>query len=252
MARGVISRMSNTDYTSITPDELVQACVSGESTEAWTEFVRRFHRLIATIVLRTARRWGVMAPEVIDDLVQETYLKLCEDDCQMLRQFAPRFSGSFCAYLKVVTANTAHDYFKARHATKRGAGRPNEDLAAAECADGREGTGSQKRIERDLLLRKVDEFLRFRVSGPSAERDRTVFWLYYQQGMTAQAIATLPFIGLTLKGVESLIWRLTRLVQSELIEVSGPGTKSQKGFEARNRSNGSSSLARPPNGVLGR
>lgn len=245
--------MRNTDYSSLSPDHLVKACVSGESTEAWREFVRRFHRLIATIVLRTARRWGVMTPEVIDDVVQETYLKLCDNNCQMLREFAPRFSGSFCAYLKVVTANTAHDYFKARNATKRGAGRPSEDLAAAESAGGREEAGSQKRIERDLLLGKVDEFLRFRISGPSAERDRTVFWLYYQQGMTAQAIASLPYIALTTKGVESLIWRLTRLVQSELVAVSGPGIRNEKGLGGENRSNGrSSSLARPPNGVLGR
>lgn len=247
----------NSDYSSIPTDQLIRACVSGESTEAWQEFVRRFHRLIAAMVLRTSRRWGEITPEIIDDIVQDTYLKLCDDDCQMLREFAPRFDGSFCAYLKVVTANTAHDYFKARHATKRGSGRPSEDLSAALGADGQEGTGSQKRMERDILLRNVDELLRFRASGPSAERDRTIFWLYYRQGMTAQAIASLPFIELSTKGVESLIWRLTKLVQSELAEgvTAGRvknGAGPEKGSEAGNRSNGGNALVRPPNGALSR
>lgn len=221
--------MHNTDYASVQTDQLIRACVSGESTEAWQEFVRRFHRLIAAMVLRTSRRWGEFTPEVIDDIVQDTYLKLCDDDCQMLREFAPRFNGSFSAYLKVVTANTAHDYFKARHAAKRGSGRLDEDLSTALSADGQEGTGSQKRMERDILLRNVDELLRFRASGPSGERDRTVFWLYYRQGMTAQAIASLPFIELSTKGVESLIWRLTKLVQSELADGAHAGRPERSG-----------------------
>jgi RNA polymerase sigma-70 factor (ECF subfamily) len=48
------------------------------------------------------------------------------------------------------------------------------------------------------------------------ERDRTVFWLYYQQGFSAKAIAALPSIGLSEKGVESAILRLTREVRNRL------------------------------------
>jgi len=43
-----------------------------------------------------------------------------------------------------------------------------------------------------------------------------VFWLYYRAGFTASAIASLPTVGLTTKGVESLIFRLTRIVRENL------------------------------------
>jgi len=42
------------------------------------EFVRRFHPLISTVVLRTTRNCGQLTPTLLDDLVQETYLKLVQ------------------------------------------------------------------------------------------------------------------------------------------------------------------------------
>ena len=40
-------------------------------------------------------------------------------------------------------------------------------------------------------------------------RDRLIFWMYYRQGFTAKAIAAIPSISLTVKGVEGVIQRLT-------------------------------------------
>jgi RNA polymerase sigma-70 factor, ECF subfamily len=51
------------------------------------------------------------------------------------------------------------------------------------------------------------------------DRDRTIFWLYYRQGMTAKEITGLPGIGLSLKGVESALHRLVKLVRDHLVEV---------------------------------
>jgi len=48
------------------------------------------------------------------------------------------------------------------------------------------------------------------------QRDRTIFWLYYRQGLTAKEIGALPSIGLSLKGVESTLHRLTQLVREHL------------------------------------
>ena len=56
-------------------------------------------------------------------------------------------------------------------------------------------------------------------SGNTADRDRTIFWLYYRQGLTTKAIATLPAIGLTIKGVESTLGRLTKMVRKRMVET---------------------------------
>jgi DNA-directed RNA polymerase specialized sigma24 family protein len=65
-------------------------------------------------------------------------------------------------------------------------------------------------------LQQIDAHLGRLAVGQNLERDRRVFWLYYRVGLTANAIASLPAIGLSTKGVESTILRLTRLLRQEL------------------------------------
>jgi RNA polymerase sigma-70 factor (ECF subfamily) len=49
------------------------------------------------------------------------------------------------------------------------------------------------------------------------ERDKLVFLLYYRQGFTAKAIAELPGIQLSEKGVESCLLRLTRHLRQHIV-----------------------------------
>lgn len=206
------------DYASLSPEELFLACRQTDDAAAWGEFVHRFHRLIATVALRVARRWGEPSPQQIDDLVQETYLKLCADNFRMLHRFRSRHPDAFYGYLKVVTANLVHDHFKAARSSKRGSGAI--EIAVDEqvqSAPDSLGTASAVRSsERGILLREVDDALSRVAAGPHLERDRKLFWLYYRVGLTADAIAGLPFIGLSTKGVESSLLRLTRLLREDI------------------------------------
>jgi RNA polymerase sigma-70 factor (ECF subfamily) len=130
--------------------------------------------------------------------------------------------------------NVAHDYFKSRHSKKRGAGEVPQSIENVE-PKGRSGDlGAQGSMERAILLKEIDECLATCSQGNDQERDRLIFWLYYQQGMSAKAIAALPTIGLTAKGVESALFRLTRLVRERMAGIRlQPETGSQpdkKGF----------------------
>src|ERR1700748_671860 len=109
------------NYSSVSIEELVRRCSASRSTAAWGEFIRRFHRLIATVILRTAARLGDSSRSTVDDLIQETYLKLCADDFRILRTFEQHHTDAFIAYVKVVTANVVRDHFKAAHSLRRGA-----------------------------------------------------------------------------------------------------------------------------------
>jgi DNA-directed RNA polymerase specialized sigma24 family protein len=84
-------------------------------------------------------------------------------------------------------------------------------------------------MRRSVLLSELDGMLR---SAPEAigERDRSLFWLYYLQGLTAEEIARLPVAGLTAKGVESVLRRVTRWLREE-IAGSGPVDRSESGQE---------------------
>jgi len=214
------SANSGMDYVALSAEHLVQACAQTGDAAAWEEFIRRFHRLISTVVLRVARRWGESSRQVIDDLVQDTYLKLCADECHLLRSFKAHHADAFYGYLKVMTANLVHDHFKAIHSAKRGSGAAEvtDDETVRSAWYPRGAPGVAHSSERRILLQELDGLLRKLAQGPHLERDRRVFWLYYRAGLTASAIATLPSIGLSTKGVESTILRLTRLLRQEMVE----------------------------------
>jgi RNA polymerase sigma-70 factor (ECF subfamily) len=215
-------------------EELIRVCAKLNDGAAWDEFVSRFHRAISLSIIRIAYQWGYPPQQVVDDLVQETYLKLCADRCRLLLEFVVRHPEAVSGYVKTIAVNVAHDYFKALHSQKRGSG---EISQIAEDGDPKADTskpGGHEALEREVLLNQINQCLESCSRGPDHDRDCTIFWLYYQQGMSAKDIAALPAIGLSAKGVESAIFRLTRLVREQLVSMrSQMGSKStpgEKGF----------------------
>jgi RNA polymerase sigma-70 factor (ECF subfamily) len=215
-------------------EELIHACAESNDGPAWQEFVARFHRPISLSILRIAYQWGSIPSQVVDDLVQETYLKLCADKCRLLQEFAVQHPEAVLGYMKTIAVNVAHDHFKSLHSQKRGSGETGqlqEDFdPQAQTGD----LGGQVAMERQVLLREIDRCLETCSEGSDKERDRLIFWLYYQQGMSAKAIAALPTVGLGAKGVESAILRLTRLVREQIAgfrsQTSVSPQPGEKGF----------------------
>lgn len=203
-------------HASTSAKVLVRACVETGEPAAWEEFIQRSHPVISAVVLRAALRWG--DPSRIDDLVQETYLKLCANDARILREFEFRHEDALFAFLKVVAANVANDHFKLLNRVKRSAGARSEEPGGLDAIPATSPADALSPTERDILLNEIDDLLRSRASEDGHERDRTIFWLYYKQGLSARAIAAIPSVGLSIKGVESAIVRLTRLVRESLAE----------------------------------
>jgi RNA polymerase sigma-70 factor (ECF subfamily) len=177
--------------------------------------------------MRTARRFGQSAPELIDELVQETYLKICANRCRILREFQPEAVDAIFGLLKTVAFSVAHDHFRGGLAQKRGAGQRELTLDGytEQAAAGRDDL---PHVEREILLRQIDDLLTLAMDPATGTRDRQIFWLYYRHGMTSRAIAAIPAVGLTQKGVESVIQRLTGHVRGHLVgsKVQGPEGKS--------------------------
>jgi RNA polymerase sigma-70 factor (ECF subfamily) len=212
-----LSATSTMYYSSLSPEELVRACAELGNAEAWEEFVRRFQKMIGTVVLRIARRYGESSGTIVDDLIQETYVKVCADNCRLLREFQPHHPDAFFGMLKVTAANVTHDYFRARRSSKRGSGLAESDLTAVESTVPDSRSAGASEIEREILLHEIDKVLTD-ASSASGSRDREIFWLYYRQGYTANAIAAIRCYQLTTKGVESIIFRLTRQVRVNLVD----------------------------------
>jgi RNA polymerase sigma-70 factor (ECF subfamily) len=220
-------------------EKLVRTCAESTDRTAWDEFVSRFHSPISLSIIRTAYQWDESPQQVVDDLIQDTFLKLCADNCQMLLKFAAQHPNVIRGYIKMIAVNVAHDYFKSTHSQKRGSGKTAQFSDEIEPQAQAGGIGSEERIEREVLLKEITTSLLTCSSGPDQKRDCSVFWLYYQQGMTAKAIASMPAMGLTTKGVESVIFRLTRLVREEVVVLRSQAlvktSRSEKGSAPQNR-----------------
>jgi RNA polymerase sigma-70 factor (ECF subfamily) len=176
-------------------------------------------------------RHGIPDKSLIDDLVQETYLKICANGCSLLRTFTPQSPESAYGYLKVVATSVAQDFFKLRLAEKRAPEATADSIEQNTIPAVNESRGSSlNNTERGVLIEQIDRKLKAVLPAEELQRSRTVFWLYYRSGFSASAIASFPTLGLTTKGVESLLFRLTKLVREGLFNAENAGTEGQKGF----------------------
>jgi RNA polymerase sigma-70 factor, ECF subfamily len=197
--------------------ELIASCLDGDKETAWREFVFRFQPLIASIIFRIVRRYGRSDHDLVDDLVQETFLRLCKNQGRALRRFRERHETAIFGYLKVVAASVVTDYFRSVNAQKRLGDKLPESEELIDVS-----TSTPSNAEQVTMVREVNECIdQLADSG----RDKTIFWLYYQQGLTANDISSLPNIELTTKGVESCIYRLTKAVRKLIVKNSAPGQR---------------------------
>jgi len=225
--------VKSTEYSSLSLKDLVCFCAGPSDESAWEEFVVRVGKTISLTVLRTAFLWGEPSPSLVEDLVQVTYLKLWEDNCRHLRDFAIQNPDGILGYLKKVAANATHDYFRHGHSQSSGGSQTHVSSSDVDVEAGKEVHGSQDRIAFQILLNQIDEYLKRHLTGADQERDRTIFWLYFRQGMSTKEIASLPTIGLGPKGVGSVIERLKYCIRDRLVGLSSqsseetPATKSK-------------------------
>src|SRR5271154_478612 len=98
------AKLSSVEYAKLSNIELVRACANSKNEGAWAEFLGRFHEVIGGTILRTARQWVEPSRELIDDLVQDTYLKLCDNNNRLLAGFRPEHEWAIYGFLKVVAA----------------------------------------------------------------------------------------------------------------------------------------------------
>jgi RNA polymerase sigma-70 factor (ECF subfamily) len=214
--------------------ELVCLCIGPCDDGAWEEFVARVGRAISLTILRVASLWVRPSRTVVEDLVQVTYLKLWENNCRILRDFAIQNPNGILGYLKKVAANTTHDYFRHRRSQSAGGSQAHVSTSDVDVEAGKEVHGSQDRIAFQILLNQIDEHLKGHLTGPDQERDRTIFWLYFRQGMSTKEIGSLPTIGLSPKGVGSVIERLKRFIRERMTGVASQSDEDAVGMKSKN------------------
>ena len=215
------------DLSSISTRDLVRLCTETGPTQGWEELIRRTKPLIRRTVWRTCERFGLAPASTVDDLLQDIFLRISSNRGEALKKFENQEDVALFAYLKVVAVNAVTDFCRAREAERRRASQTTS-LSSNPHVESTIGVPFDPRVEQELLMKQFDEVLAQHLKGPSAGRDRAIFWLYYKQGLTLRAIASAPGVELGIKGVETLIHRLTKLVR-EKVDCSKTRAKMTEG-----------------------
>src|SRR5580765_80135 len=187
--------------------DLLHLCLGSEDQELWRNFVRRTQPLIASVIINTIRRWQEPSPSLVDDLIQDTFLKLFANERKALRSIKNEYENTIFGYLKVVASNVVRDHF--RQTENKVEEIELADPVLPPTPDGLD------RVEFARLKDKIQTRLQSLSSSETYQRDEAIFWLYYEQGYTAKEISLLPTIGLTVKGVESTLQRLMRFLRED-------------------------------------
>lgn len=229
----------STRYSSLSLQDVICLCAGPRDDEAWNEFVSRVGRSISLTILRTASSWGEPSPSLVEDLAQITYLKLWEGGCRLLRDFAIQHPDAILGYIKRTAVNATHDHFKHERSQSSGGDNPHVSTSDVDPEAGGEAHGSEEKIAFEVFLKEIDDHLKHSLTGSDQERDRMIFWLYFRQGMSTKEIASLPAIGLSAKGVGSVIERVKHCVREQILgmpaddeeeEEDSAKSKSSPGF----------------------
>jgi len=217
------------DESKVPVNELARACAGSADAAEWEELLRRCAPVASMVAARVSRMWlGAATPSIVDDIVQEVFLKMCEQQRRILREFKPRGEDSFLGLVRIVAASVANDYFRRQHSVKRGAKVVTVVLDDGPSSSMPPGPDDSAGVQKAVLFLELDRKLRS-ASGVITERDRTIFWLYYLQGLTAEEIAGLPATGLSAKGVESALRRVTIWLRKELERPKPQGSPEPAG-----------------------
>lgn len=173
---------------------------------AWAELATRLRRSIRTAAFKRLHRSNRDAPlELLEDLEQDTHVKLLDKNCKALRNLKWPHAEAIYPYVTVVATNVARDWIR-KHKTIPDPLDENKQVLLAR----------HKAIDAGPLRKRIDEALFTQAGKPHFTRDRGIFWLYYRWEYTAAEIARLPSVNLPVKKVENILQRLMRVVRSRL------------------------------------
>jgi len=193
--------MSNALHTS--DRVLVERLFAGE-TEAADHFVTRFSQLVWAVLVRDFR----ISPDLRDDLYQDVFLRLWEDDYRRLRLWSGE--GSLASYLGPIVRHLAIDRLRTRL--------PERENPIPQ-ADDQEHPSSSEPSPEELTWLEEQRFAVEQALEVLDERDRALYRLRYVEERPYIEIA--GELDATVNHVGVLLSRLTRQLQKALAEGTG-------------------------------
>ena len=200
-----------------------------EDSELWTEFLRRFTPHIKLFIQMTLKQYAGSKSSLSasfdliqgsSDLLQNTVLRLVQNDCAALKRFSGTTESQLLAYLAVIARSAVRDFVRLQSARKRFhwlVPTTPEKNQQSENSDSSREPVVEDPIERKVLAGEVEQLslqtIRDHSSSPT--RDTLIFQLYFGDGLSIAQIAACKGIGLSKTGVEKMLNRLKDTVRTK-------------------------------------
>ncbi len=104
--------MTQTDLLRLEELALLERLLRGESS-AFSEFYRRYQRLVASCVRKVFFKWSFdFTEDEIDDLISTVFLGFLQDDYKKLRMFDPARGYRLSTWVGIITTNATVDHIR--------------------------------------------------------------------------------------------------------------------------------------------
>ena len=180
----------------------------------WEMFQDRFQRLIFMYLYRALKYHSKSDDviEVVNDLGQEVYLRLVQQNARLLRHFRGDTDLSVAALLGRVCMSVVSDTLRREGALRRTSNVISIN-AVKEIIETSRHDRDELNIGAILSWIDVERMVAADPDQKNAQRNTLIFKLYYMDGMTTEEIASYPGFDLTESGVEAVLVRLRKRIK---------------------------------------
>ena len=199
--------------------ELVKLCANNpNNNSAWSEFLARYEEPIYRTITQECKKsehkiYFFQFEETVNDLVQDVYFKILENDCKALKRFRGESENSIYSYLNAIAKNVVKNYITKMHAQKRPRIKKSlEDVAQLIETNGKthpnnnSGTFSmEQEVTLKILKEEIDDCLARTLTGKKKTRNKVIYQLYLYDGFSPKEIALLFDFCISTKRIANII-----------------------------------------------
>jgi len=156
---------------------------------------------------------------LIEDLTQNTYLRLVKDDCKRLRNYIGENDKSIYSYLALVVRTAVSEHEKKENAQKRQHRKKslydpagNEGLILIEILTNPYAPPPDEKLMIESLRQEVEMILDEILTGSEKERDKEIFLYHVYEGQSAQQIS--ERVSLSPKRIRNIVTMIRRRLKA--------------------------------------
>jgi len=221
------SRWSSVE--SLSHVELIRHCVATGDEAGWNEFVRRFNRYVSLAVVRTlvqrgGRRTESLDTGLVEDLVQDVYVRILESSRGALRSFRGSGDAAVFLYIARTAMSVVVDFLRRQGARKRESfvlsldvsfeSEDRDDVSMAQYLASSEPSPEERAIE-SARRRDVADALARVLKGRNAQRDLDIAQDYLFADLTIGEIAVREATRMRESSVKSSLVRTSAKLREE-------------------------------------